>query len=621
MIYLLWTAVLCGGGLALGAVFKRELSETLAPAIFISILTLYLAGLCGFLKAGLWLVLLAGAAGGIFWLYKLIRSKGKGFFTQWFTPGVLALLFAVLLIAWMQADKRVIGNDEFSHWGRCVKVMYATDSLGIFHSDQLIFPQYPPATALFQYLFVRLTPAFTESYLFRAFGLFAFSLLLPVLARFRWKDAGSAFVAIGGLVLLPLIFYGDFYSNLQVDGLLALLQCYLLYAWFSRRKLDGFFLLQLAAGSAVLVLTKESGFVMALAALAIIGWDAYFAAKPAGRPAFKKAGVLLGISLCITFAVHFSWSAVVRSQNLVAGGTSSIGERIAALFGPWPERFKITLTEFWMRFLQSSPVEASVGLPVGVWLMIGFVVLGLAARFAGCPALRRARIGLGISFAVSCAGLLYLYFFQFSEYEGTRVMSFFRYVCCWILPMLLLAAQMLLAAWGRRSRRHTAVGPVLLLALLLPFVPNTRANISRFVAPSDLIRQENEFRSAFFTPETFPFPLTEEDAVYFVADDTHVYEELCAEYAFYPYNAKGSLGHNLNPDNPQYATWASNVTAEELGSTLKEDYTYLYLYNVSDGFAERYGSLFEDPEAIADRTLFKVNKTAGSAFLSLCWQA
>ena len=207
MIYLFLTAILCGGGLALGALFKRELSETLAPTIFISVLTLYLTGLFGFLKFGLWLVMLAGAAGGIFWLYRLIRSRGKGFFSQWFTPGVLMLLLAVLGIAWMQADKRVIGNDEFSHWGRCVKVMYATDSLGVFHPDQLDFAQYPPATALFQYLFVRLTPAFTESYLFRAFDLFAVSLLLPVLAKFRWKDAGSAFVAAAGLTFLPLVFY------------------------------------------------------------------------------------------------------------------------------------------------------------------------------------------------------------------------------------------------------------------------------------------------------------------------------------------------------------------------------------------------------------------------------
>ncbi len=620
MIYLLWTAVLCGGGLALGALFDRELSETLAPTIFISVLSLYITGLFGFLKVGLWLVLLAGAAGGIFWLYKLLRSRGKEFFTRWFTPGVLVLLLTVVGIAWMQADKRVVGNDEFSHWARCVKVMYATDSLGVFHSDQLTFAQYPPATALFQYLFVRLTPAFTESYLFRAFGLFAFSLLLPVLAKFRWKDVGSAFVAAAGLVLLPLVFYCDFYSNLQVDGMLALLQCYLLYAWFSRRKPDGFFLLQLACGCSVLVLTKESGFVMALAALAIIGWDALMAAKPEGKPAFQKAGVLLGASLLAALAFKFSWSAVVHSQGLVAGGTASVGERIAALFGPWPDRFKITLTEFLMRFFQSSPVESSVALPMGCWLLIGFVALGIAAHFSGCEALRRARIGLGLSFAVSCVGLLYLYFFQFSEYEGTRVMSIFRYVCCWILPMLLLSAQMLLGAFAGRKRR-TAVGPALLLALLLPFLPTTRASITRFVAPSSLIAQENEFRSAFFTPETFPFPLTEEDAVYFVADDTNVYEALCAEYSFYPYNAKGSLGHNLNPDNDRYATWASRVSAEELGDALKQGYTYLYLYNVSDGFADRYASLFENPADIADRTLFRVDKSAESAFLSLCWQA
>lgn len=269
MIYLFWCAMLAGLALAFGAYFKKGLEETFAPAAFTSVLVLYLFGLLGFLQAGLWLVAGLGLCGIIFWLVCAARKKSWLLYS-WLTPGSLILIFAILYIAWMQGGKLIMDNDEFSHWGFAVKVMHHTDELGVFHPDVLGFAAYPPATSLFQYLFVRLTPTFTEGYLFRAEGLLAVSLLLPVLAHFSWKKFGTALLSGVTLALLPLIFYPDFYSNLQVDGLLGLMQCYLLYVWLSSRRADSFTLLQLTLGCAVLTLTKESGILLALLTLAII---------------------------------------------------------------------------------------------------------------------------------------------------------------------------------------------------------------------------------------------------------------------------------------------------------------------------------------------------------------
>ena len=271
MIYLYWVAVFTVIALALAVRFDRRLEVTFAPALFGGILVMYLFGLAGPLLWSLAAISLLGAASGVYLIVQAVRRKDL-FLRRWCTPGALVLVVMVLYIAWMQAGRLAIGNDEFSHWAYTVKVMANHDQLSVWHTNELGFGEYPPALALLEYLFVRLTPDFTEGYLYRAMMLFQVSLLLPVLARFGWKRLGGALVGFAGIFLLPLAFYGQFYSDLCVDGTLALLFAYLLYAWLSTRRLQGFVTLQLSLGGAVLVLTKESGVIFALAALAFVAW-------------------------------------------------------------------------------------------------------------------------------------------------------------------------------------------------------------------------------------------------------------------------------------------------------------------------------------------------------------
>ncbi len=158
---------------------------------------------------------------------------------------------------------------------------------------------------------------------------------------------------------------------------------------------------------------------------------------------------------------------------------------------------------------------------------------------------------------------------------------------------------------------------MLLAALLV--MPGTAAEIDRLVAPAKGAAQEQQ-RSAYFTPETFPLEWTEEDQLYFVAEDTAVYEALCANYSFYPQRVSWQAGYNFNTEG-EYAQWAQQVTADQWAQVLAEDYTYVYLYQISPGFAEKYASLFADPGDIVGRALYAVDKTGGSVQLRRVWPA
>lgn len=619
MIYLYWVAVFLAMSLGLAIRFGRKIEQTFAPSLMIGILVMYLFGIAGPLHWGLAAVSLLGVAGAGYSIVQMVRQK-RLFFHRWLNPGLLVLLLAVGYIAWMQAGRLAIQNDEFSHWAYTVKVMNHYDQMSIWHSDELLFGEYPPALALLEYLFVRLTPNFTEGYLYRAMALFQVSLLLPVMARFSWKKVAAALVGFAGLFLLPLAFYGQFYSDLAVDGTLALLFAYLLYAWLSSRRLQGFVTLQLSLGTAVLVLTKESGVIFALAALALIGWDAlYLARGSALHGAAKQTLHHLFIPFASALAAKISWGILVAIQGLTAGGTGDTLHRLASLFGPWQEKWTLTLSNFSEHLFQASQNQSALPLSLFAWLVLGLVLLQVAARFLPTlsGSLNRLTTGLFLGFIVYCLGLLYLYFFQFSDYEATNVASLERYLSSWLLGVVLVGAYLLLAACGRRDNKSWITSGCLLLAALV-VIPTGQTELRRLVAPAKAAAIDQQQRSQYFTPQSFPLTWTDSDRIYFVAEDTAVYEALCADYSFYPNKISSSLGYNFNTQG-EYALWANDVTAEQWQQALADDYTYVYLYQISPTFATKYASLFADSGDIVGGALYSVNKSDDGVQLARVW--
>ena len=115
---------------------------------------------------------------------------------------------------------------------------------------------------------------------------------------------------------------------------------------------------------------------------------------------------------------------------------------------------------------------------------------------------------------------------------------------------------------------------------------------------------------------------SENDKLYFVAEDTASYEVLCANYSFYPRAIGSSAGYNFNTEG-DWVTWASEVTAEQWADTLTgEGYTYVYLYQISPSFAGKYSELFADPGDIVGGALYAVQTTEdGGVQLARVWPA
>lgn len=605
MLYFVWAALwLCAAG-ALAALFGRRLEECLAPAACSAILLLYLFGLAGPLLPGVFAAAGCGAAGAGLLAWRFLRGDAaakKQLLGRLFTPGTLLAAGLLLYFFWLHSGRVAVGNDEFSHWAFTVKQMVHWDALSVRHAGEMLFPSYPPAAALWEYLFVRLVPGFVESYLYRAMSLLQLALLLPFLANYSWKRFGGAAAGLLAAFLLPLAFYSAFYTDLCVDGLLALLFAWLLWLWFGGgRRLDGFVLFGLCTGSAVLVLTKASGLLFALAALGIIAWDAAAQKQPL-RPLLWPLAALA--------AAKLSWSALCAAY-IGGGGGGNLLHNLASLFGPWPERYSITLRTFLRTLLLPDPeLDAPLRLSPVLWLVLGLVLLQAAGRAEPAGA-RRLRLTLGLGFFGYCLGLLYLYLFRFSAYEGTRTLSESRYLGSWLLGMAMLGLLLLLGQWGRAERPGLQLPLLALLGSLLVFPFNT-AQVNNLVSPQAEIVPQREARGAYLSPESWPF--APEDRVYFVASDTTNYELLAAAYSLYPIRCDAALGHNFHTEG-DFGLWASAVSADAWAAELAANYTYVYLYVVETSFYETYGPLFGGAENIFTRTLYRVEPQPGGGVL------
>ncbi|MBQ8648207.1 MAG: hypothetical protein IJ484_08705, partial [Oscillospiraceae bacterium] len=310
-----------------------------------------------------------------------------------------------------------------------------------------------------------------------------------------------------------------------------------------------------------------------------------------------------------------SWS-VVCSIYLGGGSGSgtSVFTNLLKLAEPWPERYSITLFAFLRGLLYDPGTDAPIPVPMLLWVVLGALALGLAGQLhrTARPSLMRLRRGLSLGFFVYAAGLLYLYFFRFSEYEGTRVMSQQRYLSSWLLAMAVLGFGLLLDCAARREVSRQL--PMALLACALLVFPSQTKVINNLVAAPIQIAQDRAVRLTYPTVETFPTALGEGDRVYFVGEDTAVYESLCARYCLYPAVCDASLGHNFHL-GAGYDVWASDVSADAWAEELAANYTYVYIYSISDAFVPKYGHLFADPASIAGGAVYRVEPTAGTVSL------
>lgn len=139
---LLFLLLLSSGSVLLTAYRGRKYEESVPLTVFAAMEIVFLAGLAGSLRLGVYLLCALGAAAYALALRRVVRRRAwKAFARDTFTPGFFLFWGLLALYAVCVCGHVARHGDEFSFWAVSVKHMWVTDQ---FHSlTYSFFPEYP----------------------------------------------------------------------------------------------------------------------------------------------------------------------------------------------------------------------------------------------------------------------------------------------------------------------------------------------------------------------------------------------------------------------------------------------------------------------------------------------
>ena len=372
-----------------------------------------------FLKTGADLILILG---GLFFIASclLVKSNQKIIFKKYLTPGFTISLGFMALFLIMAYHVHLSSWDEFTHWGPHDKLVYLNN--GFIHaSDVAIHKSYPLGGALFHYLFFRIT-GYSVGEAYAAQCLLLMAPLSILVSQFNWSCWKTVFIAYSAALLILMLLHVKIgmIGSLYMDHPVGVFVGMAIVAYFLSEKKIAYFLYLIPIIIAfTLFKQKLLPFVMMIAFVFLI--DQLFLTLKTKKNILNYLGILLlpVISILITKTWH-------HHLNL-------IGTHIE-----WKMHF--TLSKLWNAFSAPSgstphtiilnylkALKKSILFLVILFLLNGFAYLRQQTAIEK-KSVVVINITLFFGFLAYAAGLLLMYLFAFTTYEGIQHASFYRYL-------------------------------------------------------------------------------------------------------------------------------------------------------------------------------------------------
>ncbi len=604
--------------IAYSAFMVRRIEVTLPLAIFTSILIIYIFGLVGKMRWGIYAF---GAFTVIMFIIGIIKSLAKKQFKKLmgciFTVGFFVFILAVIFSLYMTNGRLLSKFDEFTHWGLTVKNFILFDGFANVKGSTTHGAGYQPGISIFCYYFTALKGTFNESDALFAMNIYTFALLLPLFRKITWKRVLVGIVSIPLIVSLPWLFSFAItpYNTLLTDAALAITFAYLLYQYFTHEQSCSNYI-GLGLGSAVLILIKPSSEIFALAVFLLILIDVLaFKRKEFGRMFKKKGGFGFIFYILISGLAYASWKLFTAKNHMlqVFDYVEVTNEKSQGA------------SDIISHFLKSLIVNTGnekLNMPY-VWWIAVFAALTIIAILLAKKGKERGRtalfcILLTLGYVAFLAALCFMYIYLFIPIESASLASMDRYICTFLLGAVIFFIYLIMDEIFDRFEGAGLILALFPIALVALFAPWGKIN-SNMIKCENTIQKTKVKREAYFRAEkTFEQMNYKKDRVYFIAQNTNGRDYQVAYYLATPVSLSYDyeMGWSLGDPYSVKDVWTKDMTAEEWEMALSEGkYTYVYLYKVDDRFKERYSSLFIDEKDIVDNSCFKIEK--GGAHIKL----
>ena len=291
--------IICSGSVFAMAAFDSRFERVLPLTCLSAIMLVYLFGICGWLKGGVYAVLAAAAVLYVLAAVCVIRRRRlKKFLWGFVSPQFIAFALIYAALIYLNYGKLPVHDDELSHWADIVKAMTWLNDFGTNPASNSLFKSYLPGMAVFQYLFEKvhlmLEPGadFSDWRLYLAYQTLYAACILPFFGSLRFKRPLSAVLSLFAVFFAPLVVFPTFFAVLQIDGFVAVLAGCGFASVASEGDKDGLYNARILLTVAALVLMKDVGLLFAIMLAAVFVIDTLLRNKqPDGRKcAFAALG-------------------------------------------------------------------------------------------------------------------------------------------------------------------------------------------------------------------------------------------------------------------------------------------------------------------------------------------
>lgn len=608
------------------AVLKKRYEEVLPIYLLSVIMILFIFGLAGVLPYGVLAIFVLSLLLIIIALARTIRQGSiRPFVSNLFTPGAFLFLAVWVIFTLLNHGRMNSTYDEFSHWADVVKVMVSLDDFATSSASHSMFPNYPPGTALLQYLvqkvYVLLEPGspFCEWRLYFTRQIFFVALIIPFFSCFSWRQISLASITMACILLLPLSLFNDyhsnFYSSLYIDSFLGILAGVGFAMVFFWKRKDVLYHAYMPLLLSMLVLTKQAGLIYAVFLALFYVVDSVGKEMPhrVRRLGLQASAALLGVLL-----PQLLWNYEVSSNQVNSIFQPTLG--FSRLLDFTVYQRQPYLIDVWNRYFEklrtggvavgatgwSIPYYALLLLLLGIFVLL-LVVLQKQNRHQ--ISLLISALGILLLCAVYLVGLAVIYMVQFSQEEALALASFDRYVrIVYMMLLMMCALGSIQAIAALEGRRFLAIAVAAVAVCVFTPWNNVRDFVSRRSVKAGIAWR---LPLDVLCDEVKAVARDESARVYIIAQDTTGNEYMAMRYVFRPYivNPWGSWSLCL-PDGESGEGPQRFINPQELAVDIVANYEYVLLYKVNGRFVENFSSLFSNPAQIANGTLFSVNKVS-----------
>lgn len=591
-------------------VLRKRIEEMIPVAVTGIVLVLYIAALCGNLAVGFYLTMVFAVIALVVFVYMAVRRK-KELSALLFTPGLIAFfVFVVLIWHAHHLGRMYTGWDEICHWGLFTKNMYALDQLyNVPASTAIVHPSYPPATSLFNYFALKLDTSYRECNTYYAANIFLYSLILPVFKHFELRKKPLSLLFVFGIAfLLPFtISSGNLYS-IYVDTPLGFFFAYVLFQYFSYRDHRTSDLALLCLSTFVLTLLKPVSIGFSLLACLLIAADILLIQKTWSR---KQKSLWIAAPFLSVLVASFSWSIYLKFMDVPGGrDLSAINPTSILMFlRRQGEEYQYETYHNFVNYFCSSPLRY-----IAFFVLLSLLLIFLFSK----PAYRR-RLALilgGLTFVFFVYSFIYLllYIFTFSPYEATRLASIDRYFSTYYYAMFSFLFYTILDYYASGYTVRLNPCPVLLV-FMLPLLSTN--HLSDFLFHPDISVSESiAYRNAVSVPQTIVDALDlNNDRVYVIDQQGNGANVNIVRYELTPM-VPSTGPYSLGPAYGDGDVWTQNISVQEWAELL-EDYTHVYVFQTDEQFQSLYGSLFDDPSSLHNKSLYRIEKHGDDIHLVL----